>query len=114
MFNVNDIRRMGINEVVERLKSGIVDYKKTYLTVDIDVFDPAYAPAVGNPEADGLAPDTVLTMVNEICDDRIAGLDLVEITPHYDTGITAALGARVIFEALCAIEKSRGATGVQA
>lgn len=114
MFNVNDIRRMGINQAVERLKSGIVGFKKTYLTVDIDVFDPAYAPAVGNPEADGLAPDTVLTMVSEICDDRIAGLDLVEITPHYDTGITAALGARVIFEALCAIEKSRGATGVQA
>jgi agmatinase len=68
IFDVNEIRRMGITQVVDRLKSGIAGFTKTYVTVDVDVFDPAYAPGVGNPEADGLAPDTVLTMASQICE----------------------------------------------
>jgi len=94
-------------QVANYLRSKLAKFKKMYLTVDIDVFDPAYAPAVGNPEADGLSPDFVLGLLSQICDERMVGMDLVEISPHYDTGITSALGARVIFEAVCAIEKSR-------
>jgi agmatinase len=106
-MDVRELRKLGSNQAADSLKSKLAGFRRIYLTVDVDVFDPAYAPAVGNPEADGLTPDMVLTLISQVCDGRIVGLDLVEVTPHYDTGITAALGARVIFEAVCAIEKSR-------
>jgi agmatinase len=106
-MDVTTLRDKGANGACQELKSRLARFRKVYLTVDVDVFDPAYAPAVGNPEADGLSPEEVLTLVTGICDEKIVGIDLVEISPHYDTGITSALGARVIFEAICSIEKSR-------
>jgi agmatinase len=112
-MNVSDLLNLGSGKVAATVKSRTARFRKIYLTFDMDVFDPAYAPGVGNPEADGLTPDMVLTLVSGICDDRVVGLDLVEVTPHYDTGITAALGARVIFEAVSAIEKSRRVVGTK-
>lgn len=101
------VRNVKSDELAQNLRSRLAGFSKIYLTVDADVLDPAYAPAVGNPEADGLSPDDVLTLISGICDERVVGMDLVEIAPHYDTGITSTLGARIIFEAICAIEKSR-------
>ena len=109
-LNVTELRDLGPTRAADNLRRKLEEFKRTYVTVDADVFDPAYAPAVGNPEADGLSADMVLNVVSRICGDRIVGIDLVEVTPQYDTGITAALGARVIFEAVCAIEKSRKAS----
>jgi agmatinase len=111
VMDVSELRKLDSNEAADNLKSKLAGFGRIYLTVDVDVFDPAYAPAVGNPEADGLSPDMVLTLISQLCDHRIVGLDLVEVTPHYDTGITAALGARTIFEAVCAIEKSTRTVG---
>ncbi len=101
------VRPLKSSQLAQSLKSRLAGFRKIYITVDADVLDPAYAPAVGNPEADGLSPDDVLTLLGEICDQRVVGMDLVEIAPHYDTGITSVLGARIIFEVICAIEKSR-------
>lgn len=114
-MDVTTLRDKGASKACQELRSKLAQFRKVYLTVDVDVFDPAYAPAVGNPEPDGLSPEGVLTLVTGICDERIVGMDLVEVSPHYDTGITSALGARVIFEAICSIEKSRktGSANIQ-
>ncbi len=73
----------------------------------MDVVDPAFAPAVQNPEPDGLSIQTLLDLISNFCDSRTVGLDLVEATPLFDRGITEIQAAKILFEALCQIEKAR-------
>ena len=74
-----------------------------YVTVDIDVLDPAFAPGVGNPEPDGISTDNLITMVTSAVGKNTIGLDLVEVCPPLDTGQTAAVGAKIIFEAIAVL-----------
>jgi agmatinase len=82
---------------------------RTYLTVDVDAMDPAYAPGTGTPEPGGLSSRELLAAVRRIaCELDICGLDLVEVSPPYDVaGITALAGQRVIAEALGGIALRR-------
>jgi agmatinase len=82
---------------------------RTYLTVDVDSMDPAYAPGTGTPEPGGLTSRELLGAVRRIsCELDLCGLDLVEVSPPYDVaGITALAGQRVIQEALGGIALRR-------
>jgi agmatinase len=64
-------------------------------------------PAVQNPEGDGLEMHSLLDILHSICDKRVVGFDVLEIAPDYDRGVSAVQAARVIFEMVCSIEKSR-------
>jgi agmatinase len=101
------IRSEGAGHLAEQLKEKLARYKNIYLSVDMDVLDPAYAPAVQNPEPEGLEPHVLLDILCSICDKRVAGFDVVEVAPHYDEGVSAIQAAKIIFEMLCEIEKSR-------
>jgi len=89
------------------LNEKLAKYESIYLSIDMDVLDPAYAPAVQNPEPEGLELHTLLDIAYNICDKRMIGFDLVEITPSFDHGVSAIQAARLISEILCYIEKSR-------
>jgi len=104
---VTEVRRMGAEATARQIRALTSQSRGIYVTIDFDVLDPAFAPGVGNPESDGLSPDTLISILNQLCDDRVIGLDLVEVSPHYDSGATAAAAARVLFEAICSIEVSR-------
>jgi agmatinase len=82
---------------------------RTYLTVDVDSMDPAYAPGTGTPEPGGFTSRELLGAVRRIaCELDLCGLDLVEVSPPYDVaGITALAGQRVIQEALGGIALRR-------
>ncbi|MDH7563536.1 MAG: agmatinase [Candidatus Bathyarchaeota archaeon] len=99
------IRREGSEKTAQKIKQKIAAYDHVYVSVDMDFLDPAYAPAVQNPEADGLEPDHLLSILCGICDRRLVGFDVVEIAPNYDQGISAVQAAKVIFEILCCLEK---------
>jgi len=73
----------------------------------MDVLDPAYAPAVQNPEPEGLETHDLLDILHNTCDNRVTGFDVVEIAPNFDQGVSAIQAAKVILETLCLIEKSR-------
>jgi agmatinase len=75
---------------------------KTYLTVDIDVLDPAYAPGTGTPEPGGLTTRELLRSVRTVTNELdVAAFDLVEVSPPYDhAAITAMAGHRVLLEGL--------------
>ena len=103
------IRKEGSQQVAERLKEKLAECEHIYLSIDMDVLDPAYVPAVQNPEADGLEMHVLLDILESICDTRVMGFDVLEITPSYDQGITAIQTAKVIFEVLCNLQKSRRA-----
>jgi len=62
---------------------------------------------VGNPEFNGLTPDELLILAGTVANEKMLGFDLVEVSPNYDSGVTAAAGARVIFEVIAQAEKSR-------
>ena len=58
--------------------------KPVYLTLDIDVLDPAFAPGTGTPEPGGLSSSQVLTFLEELADLNWVGMDCVEVAPAYD------------------------------
>lgn len=76
----------------------------TYVTIDIDVVDPAFAPGTGTPMPGGLSSREILSMVRELEGMEIVGFDMVEVSPPYDNhGVTAILAANIMFRALCSV-----------
>ena len=108
-FTARKIRNEGIKQAVEQLKEELADYENLYLSIDMDVLDPACAPAVQNPEPEGLETHTLLDILYSICDNRVRGFDVAEVAPNFDQGISAIQAAKIISETLCFIEKSREA-----
>lgn len=80
---------------------GIVGDGPTYLSFDIDAFDPAFAPGTGTPEVGGLATWQAQAILRLLHGVAFAGMDLVEVAPAYDVSeITALAGATMVWEYL--------------
>jgi agmatinase len=106
-FTSQQIIKQGSEQIVKQLKEKLAPYENVYLTVDMDVLDPAFAPAVQNPEPEGITTTALLDIVCALCDKRVIGFDMLEIAPIYDQGVSAVVAAKVMFEMLCQLEKSR-------
>ncbi len=104
------IIKEGAQTTLQTLKQKLEPYENVYLTVDMDVLDPAFAPAVQNPEPAGIDTNTLLDLVCGLCDKRVVGFDVVEVAPSYDRGVSAIVAAKVIFEMLCQLEKTNTKT----
>lgn len=77
--------------------------RPVYISLDIDVVDPAFAPGTGTPEAGGISTRELFQGLHELSDLNIVGFDMVEISPPYDHGDnTSILGAKILREALLA------------
>ncbi len=101
-----EIERDGWDVVMERVIAEALDGPKhLYISFDIDVLDPAYAPGTGTPENGGLTPREVFPLIRNLCtENRIVGFDLVELNPLVDPGYTTILNAnRVVQECLTGI-----------
>lgn len=97
-----------IRDVLEEVKSSLEDCDKIYITIDMDVLDPAFAPAVQNPEPEGISVSALLNVLLGLCDQRLVAFDIVEVAPPYDSsGITAICAAKIIFEILSYLHKIR-------
>jgi len=87
-----------LNQAVSAVKG-----KPVYISLDIDVLDPAYAPGTGTPEPGGCTSREILQAILTMKDLNVVGMDLVEVAPAYDqTERTAILGAKIVREALLA------------
>jgi len=106
-ITTQDIKTQGATQTAKKLREMLTPYRSVYLTVDMDILDPAFAPAAQNPEADGTTTGELLDIVCALCDERVVGFDVLEIAPVYDQGTSAIAAAKVIFEMLCQLEKSR-------
>jgi agmatinase len=106
-FTPWEIREQGLAKVKERVKEFATRFNYTYLTIDTDVLDPAFAPAVANPEFDGITPNELIEIASAVARERMIGFDLVEVCPAYDSGVTAVAAARIIFEVIAQAEKAR-------
>ena len=105
----HDIARKGVREVSRAIKDKLAGFDSVYVSVDVDVLDPAYAPGVSNPEPEGLSMSTLLDLLNEIVDKRVVGVDIVEVTPGYDGGLAAIQAAKIAYETMCLIYRARKA-----
>ncbi|MFO7992122.1 MAG: agmatinase [Thermoplasmata archaeon] len=71
-----------------------------YLSIDMDVIDPAFAPGVGNPEPYGLLPRQVKYIIESLSD-NLVGIDMVEVTPKYDhADTTSILASKFVYNLL--------------
>jgi agmatinase len=107
-----DVMRRGVDEVVAGLRERIGD-RPLYVSVDIDVLDPAHAPGTGTPEAGGLTSRELLEVLRGLRDARLVGADVVEVAPPYDhADMTAVAASHVCYDlvTLLASRCGEGAT----
>ncbi len=93
-----EFERRTTDDVVEQLRTSIGD-RPLYVSVDIDVLDPAHAPATGTPEAGGLTSRELLAIIRGLDGLDLVGADVVEVSPAYDHAeITGVAAANVAYE----------------
>jgi agmatinase len=94
----NDVARQGTDALVEQLIRRVGD-APLYISVDIDVLDPAHAPGTGTPEAGGMTSRELLAMLRGLAPLNLVGGDVVEVAPAYDHAeITAIAAAHVLYD----------------
>ncbi|TFD34139.1 agmatinase [Cryobacterium cryoconiti] len=97
------VEEHGVAAAIERIRARVGD-APLYISIDIDVLDPAHAPGTGTPEAGGLTSRELLRMLRALADLRIIGADVVEVAPAYDHAqLTAVAASHVVYELLSAM-----------
>jgi len=97
-IRATDVDDLGVRGTVEAI-AGRVEDLPVYLSLDIDVLDPAFAPGTGTPEAGGLSNRELLRVLRGLTGINLVGCDVVEVAPAYDHGeITAIAAATVVFD----------------
>ena len=100
IIRATDLDALGVASILERIRTRVAD-APVYVSVDIDVLDPAHAPATGTPEAGGLTSRELLALLRGLLGLRIVSADIVEVAPAYDHAeITAIAAAHVGYELL--------------
>ncbi len=110
-FEMYEVTQRGLDAVLdEAFKIAVDDCDGVFVSVDVDVVDPGTAPGTGTPEPGGLTGRQLLDAVRRIAISLpVAGIDVVEVSPPYDTAeITAFLANRVVLEMLSGIAYRRG------
>ena len=99
----DDFQDDGVRATLERVRQRVGD-RPVYLSIDIDVLDPAHAPGTGTPEAAGLTSRELLAVLRSFAGSRIVGADVVEVSPAYDHAqITGIAASHVVYEILSAM-----------
>ncbi len=86
--------REGLGPVL--LRDFMSSFETVYVSVDLDVLDPAFAPGVGNPEATGLTPRELFDLIYSLKSTNIVGADIVELNPNFDNGSTSSVAAKIL------------------
>jgi agmatinase len=102
-----DFVRHPIDDLIDRIRTRLGD-RPVYVSLDIDVLDPAFAPGTGTPEAGGLSSMQLLEVLRGLDGLSIVGADVVEVSPAYDHAeITGIAAAHLIYELLSLLPSSR-------
>ncbi|CAK4032044.1 Arginase deacetylase [Lecanosticta acicola] len=100
ILKARDLDKIGTTGVIEKLKQRVAG-SKVYISVDIDVLDPAYAPATGTAEVGGWTTRELLTVLDGLSGMEVIGADVVEVAPVYDNnGETTVLAAAEVVHSL--------------
>jgi agmatinase len=107
IVTAQDVKRFGVEPILEMIKDTLKGVESIYLSVDMDAVDPAEAPAVGNPSPEGITVTQLLDLTVGVVDKRLVGFDLNEVSPSYDSGLTAIQAAYITLETLYLAERAR-------
>ncbi|MDQ2838235.1 MAG: agmatinase [Actinomycetota bacterium] len=92
-IHCTELEELGVRGTIERMRDRLAD-RPVYVSVDIDVLDPAHAPGTGTPEAGGMSSRELLAILRGLAGLTVVSADIVEVSPAYDhaeiTGIAAA------------------------
>lgn len=100
VVTIDQVFDIGIPSIINLIQETIGN-RPLYLSLDIDVVDPAFAPGTGTPEVGGLTSYQILQLVRGLRGQNLVGFDLVEVCPPYDQAeITSILAANLTFEFL--------------
>jgi agmatinase len=106
-----DIETGGLAPAIARMRERLGE-RPVYVSIDIDVLDPAHAPGTGTPEAGGLTSRELLTMLRALPGDRLVSADVVEVSPAYDHAeLTGIAAAHVAYELISVMAKGGGTDG---
>ncbi|MBA8792715.1 agmatinase [Friedmanniella endophytica] len=102
-----ELERIGVDAVVERMRARLGD-RPVYVSVDIDVLDPGFAPGTGTPESGGMSSRELLAAIRGLAGLEIVGADVVEVAPAYDHAeVTGIAAAHVAYELLSVLAAGR-------
>jgi agmatinase len=109
IIRAGDLDVIGIEAAVDRVRQRVGDLP-VYLSIDIDVLDPAFAPGTGTPESGGMTARELLRMLRNLNGLNLVGADVVEVAPAYDHAeITCVAAATLVFDLLGLMVSGAGA-----
>ncbi|MGD8838328.1 MAG: arginase family protein, partial [Gammaproteobacteria bacterium] len=98
VVHCDELETHGVDHVIERIRERIGN-RPLYLSIDIDVLDPAHAPGTGTPEIAGLSSRELLHIIRGLQGANLVAADIVEVSPAYDHAeLTSLAAATVAFE----------------
>ena len=98
IVHAREMERYGVDQVIDMIRDRVGD-APVYVSIDIDVLDPGFAPGTGTPEAGGLTSRELLALVRGFEGLHLVGADVVEVSPPYDHAeITAIAAANLVYE----------------
>ncbi|HEY1523094.1 MAG TPA: agmatinase [Solirubrobacteraceae bacterium] len=105
IVSTSELSRGGVDRAVNRIRERVGD-TPIYVSVDIDVLDPAHAPGTGTPEPGGLTTRELQELLRGLAGLELAGADIVEVAPAYDHAeITALAAAQIAYELLALLAR---------
>lgn len=105
IFSSIEFQELGVDEAIKKMHNR-VGKRPVYISIDIDVLDPAHAPGTGTPEPGGLTSRELLSIIRATAGMNIIGADIVEVAPAYDHAqITGIAASHVMYEMVCAINQ---------
>jgi guanidinopropionase len=106
LVRMEEVVEKGLKTIMDEARA-IVGSSDTYVSFDIDMLDPVYAPGTGTPEIGGFTTREAQAMLRMMDGLNIVGADVVEVSPPFDaSGMTAYAGVTMMFEILCVMAKA--------
>lgn len=107
IIHSNEFDDGGTNKIIEQMLKRVGD-RPTYVSIDIDVLDPAFAPGTGTPEAGGLSSRELLRVLRGLGKVNLIGADIVEVAPAYDHAqVTAISASHIAYELISIMAASK-------
>ena len=107
VVHCDEFQKEGLDHVASRIKERVGD-NPMYLSIDIDVLDPAHAPGTGTPEIAGISSRELLGVLREFDGLNIISADVVEVSPAYDHAeLTSLAAATIVYEIINLLARSR-------
>jgi agmatinase len=110
IVHATEIDALGVAGVIQRMLARVGD-RPVYVSIDIDVLDPAFAPGTGTPEAGGFTSRELLAIIRAFSATNLVGADIVEVAPAYDHAqVTGIAASHVAYELISAMARIKEAT----